>query len=140
MQYIYLFFISFISATVFPLGSEALFLYDLSAGLDVSLLLILATVGNTLGSYINYWLGLKGEVFLANKNLIKEAKIKKAKIFFDKYGGITLLFSWAPLVGDAFTFAAGALQYNKIKFIILVTIAKFGRYVFLFFAYYYFIS
>lgn len=140
MDYFYLFIISFLSATIFPLGSEALFLYDLSARLDVFLLLFFATLGNTLGAVVNYWLGLKGEKYVISKKLLDEAKLIKGKLFFDKYGGITLLFSWAPIVGDTFTFVAGVLKYNKIKFIILVTIAKFGRYLFLIIGYYYFIS
>ena len=53
------------------MGSEALFVYDLSEGLDISLLLIVATLGNTLGSVINYWFGLKGEEFLIEKKIIK---------------------------------------------------------------------
>ena len=120
MEYIYLFFISFLSATLFPFGSEALFLYDLSLGLNVIGLLGIATFGNTLGSFVNYWLGLKGEEYLVEKKYLKEIQLTKAKLLFQKYGGISLLFSWLPLIGDTFTFMAGVLKYNRYKFIILV--------------------
>ena len=59
------------------------------------------------------------------------ASIIKFKEFFDKYGGYTLLLSWVPIIGDPITFIAGILKYDLKKFIILVVIAKFLRYVFL---------
>lgn len=131
MIYLTLFFSALISATLFPLGSEALLIYNINEGYNIYLLLFFATFGNVLGSLINYFLGLKGEEYLLKKKYLKEEKIKKYKSFFDKYGGVTLLFSWMPIVGDPITFIAGILKYDWKKFLILVTIAKFGRYLFL---------
>lgn len=140
MDYFYLFIISFLSATIFPFGSEALFLYDLSIDLNIFLLLLFATFGNTLGAVVNYWLGLKGERYIISKKLLDEAKLTKGKLFFDKYGGATLFFSWLPIFGDAFTFIAGILKYDRVRFVVIVAIAKFGRYLFLALGYYYFSS
>lgn len=131
MTYITLFFVSLISATLFPLGSEGLLLYDLNEGYNVVVLLLSASLGNILGSFINYYLGLKGEVYLEKKNYLKKEKIEKYKKLFEKYGAFSLLFSWLPLVGDPLTFIAGILKYDWKKFLILVSIAKFGRYLFL---------
>ena len=75
MVYLTLFFVSFISATLFPLGSEALLIYDIKEGYNIYLLLFFATLGNSLGSIVNYYLGLKGEEYLIEKNLIKEKYI-----------------------------------------------------------------
>ena len=140
MEYLYLFLNSLISATLFPLGSEALLLYYLSQNLNFVILLIFASVGNTIGSIINYWFGLKGEEYLKRKNIIKETNIIKYTKYFDKYGGYTLLLSWLPIFGDAFTLIAGMLKYDIKKFIILVFIAKFSRYTFVIYGYFYFIS
>jgi len=129
MVYIYLFFTALIAATLFPAGSEALLAYDISQGYSLYLLLLVATLGNTLGSLVNYYLGLKGETYLEEKNYLKKEKIEKYKSFFDKYGGYTLLLSWMPLIGDPITFIAGILKYDVKKFIPIVLIAKFGRYV-----------
>ena len=131
MIYITLFFTAFISATLFPLGSEALLIYDITQGYNIYLLLFCATLGNSLGSLVNYFLGLKGEEYLLSKNYIKEKYIKISKKFFDKYGAFTLLFSWLPIIGDPITFIAGVLKYDIKKFIVLVVIAKFLRYLFL---------
>ena len=69
MVYITLFVVSFLSATLLPLGSEALLLYDISQNYSLILLWSFATVGNTLGSMFNYWLGLKGEAYLEKKGI-----------------------------------------------------------------------
>ena len=131
MVYLILFITSLISATLFPLGSEALLIYDIKEGYNLYLLLLFATIGNSLGSVINYFLGLKGEEYLINKNLINEKYILKAKTYFDKYGLYTILFSWLPIIGDPITFVAGILKYDFKKFLFLVIIAKFSRYLFL---------
>ena len=131
MVYFILFGSAFISATLFPLGSEALLIYDINLGHNLYLLLLFATFGNSLGSVVNYFLGLKGEEYLINKKLLNEKYILKAKSYFDKYGAWSILFSWLPIIGDPITFVAGVLKYDFKKFLILVIIAKFSRYLFL---------
>jgi len=131
MIYLTLFLSALISATLFPLGSEALLVYDIKQGYNLYLLLFFATFGNVLGSVINYYLGLKGEEYLIKKNYLKEEKIEKYKNYFDRFGGFALLLSWAPIIGDPITFIAGILKYDIKRFLLLVTISKFARYLFL---------
>jgi len=128
MVYLSLFFVSFVSATLFPMGSEAVLLYDLSLGHSVLLLWFVATVGNTLGSLLNYWLGLKGEGFLEKRGYLSKEKMQKAHSRFEKWGGWILLLSWMPVIGDPLTFIAGVLRYDLKKFIIIVALAKGVRY------------
>jgi len=135
MEYLYLFLTAFISATLFPMGSEAVLLYDLSINLNIYFLLFFATLGNTLGSVVNYWLGFKGEEYLVEKKVLKEKKILKAKQYFDKYGGYSLLLSWVPIIGDPITFIAGIVKYDFKKFVLLVLVAKGGRYLFIIVSY-----
>lgn len=131
MVYLTLFFVAFISATLFPMGSEALLIYDIKEGYNIYLLLFFATLGNSLGSILNYYLGLKGEEYLVEKKLIKEKYIEVCKKYFDKYGFITILFSYLPVIGDPITFVAGVLKYNFKLFLVLVIISKFSRYLFI---------
>ena len=131
MIYLILFTTAFISATLFPLGSEALLIYDITQGYNIYLLLFFATFGNSLGSVVNYFLGLKGEEYLINKKLLNEKLILKSKGYFDRYGAVCILFSWLPIIGDPITFVAGVLKYDFKKFIVLVVIAKFSRYLFI---------
>ena len=131
MVYMTLFLTALISATLFPLGSEALLLYDINEGYSLCILLFVATFGNSLGSLINYYLGLKGEEYCERRKFLKKESISKYKIFFDKYGGYSLFLSWMPIIGDPLTFMAGILKYDIKKFIPIVICAKFMRYVFL---------
>lgn len=131
MVYITLFFSALISATLFPMGSEALLIYDITQNHNLFLLLFFATFGNVLGACINYYFGLKGEEFLEEKKYIKKEKMHYYKTQFGKYGGYSLLLSWMPLIGDPITFIAGVLKYPFKYFVLFVLIAKLGRYLIL---------
>ncbi len=129
MVYSTLFFASLLAATLLPGGSEALLLYDLSNTDNIIwLLFICATVGNTLGSVINYIIGLKGVDYLTQKGYAKQKYLNSADQLFDKYGAWALLLSWVPVVGDPITFVAGALKYSFKWFVVLVLFAKGLRY------------
>jgi len=135
MTYITLFAVSFLAATLLPLGSEGLLLYDIAQNYSLVLLWSFATVGNTLGSMVNYYLGFKGEDYLEKKGHLSTEKMDKAREIFAKYGGWSLLLSWAPIVGDPLTFIAGVLCYNFKWFTLIVFVAKGLRYaVIIFFA------
>jgi len=138
MVYLYLFFIAFLSATIFPLGSEALLLYDLSLDYNATLLFFVATIGNTFGSLVNYYIGLKGEHFLQRRKILKKENVLKTKRYFDRFGSYCLLFSWVPVIGDPITIVAGMLRYNLMKFFYLTLISKGFRYLFIIVSYYYF--
>jgi membrane protein YqaA with SNARE-associated domain len=118
-----------LAATLLPIGSEALLLYDLSIGYSPFLLILFASVGNTLGSIINYYIGLKGIDYLTKKSYINPKQLDNATNLFKKYGSYTLLLSWMPVIGDPITFVAGVLKYDIKKFITIVFIAKLSRYI-----------
>ncbi|RLA69562.1 MAG: DedA family protein [Epsilonproteobacteria bacterium] len=128
MVYLTLFTVSFLAATLLPLGSEALLLYDISQNYSLLFLWSVATFGNTLGSMVNYWLGLKGEAYLEEKEYLSVKKMDKARGFFGKYGGWALLLSWVPIIGDPLTFIAGVLRYDFKWFALIVAVAKGMRY------------
>lgn len=131
MKYLILFFSAFLSATLLPLGSEALLIYNLKEGYNLYILLFVATLGNSLGSVVNYYFGFKGEEYLLKKELIKEKYLQISKKYFDKFGAISILFAWLPIIGDPITFVAGVLKYDFKKFLVLVIISKFSRYLFI---------
>jgi len=128
MVYTTLFLVSFASATLLPMGSEAVLLYDLAQGHTAWLLWIVAALGNTLGAGLNYWLGMKGEGYLERKGYLSSQKMHQAQRCFAKWGGWALLLSWMPIIGDPLTFIAGVLRYDLRKFILIVSLAKGGRY------------
>jgi membrane protein YqaA with SNARE-associated domain len=129
LVYLALFGISLLAATLLPGGSEALLLYDISLGYNPVLLILFATIGNTLGSIINYFLGYKGVDFLTQKKYANPKQLQTATERFEKYGALSLLLSWMPIIGDPITFIAGVLKYDLKKFVVVVFIAKGLRYI-----------
>jgi len=127
-----LFFSALVSSTLFPGGSEAMLLYKLNEGGDAVTLVIIATVGNVLGSLITYSMGRLGNEAVHKKWLrMDEAKVARAERWFEKYGMPSLLFAWLPIVGDPLCLVAGLLRSNVMMFLLLVTIGKAVRYAFL---------
>ena len=124
-----LFLLSFLAATVIPLGSEWLLLALLLEGADPVLAVTTATAGNTLGACTTYWIGLKGGPFLIGRVLrLGERELAGAHRFYDRYGSWSLLFSWLPVVGDPLCLVGGVLRVGVIKFLLLVLTGKLARY------------
>ena len=130
MQYVLLFFSALLAASVFPAQSEALFAgFLLETPGDFWALWAAASIGNTLGSVLNWALGRYMERWQNRKWFpIKVDSLAKAQTFFQRYGWSALLLSWMPIIGDPITVVAGLLRMPLIPFIILVAIAKSGRY------------
>jgi len=128
LPFLSIFVASFISATIFPLGSEALLLYLAYEKYSIYWLLFSATIGNTLGSCVNYYLGVRGDVFIRQKGLIKAHSLDKAKRLFARFGFWSLWLSWVPVIGDPITLFAGMAKYPLLRFVLVVLCAKFLRY------------
>lgn len=126
-----LFAISFLAATVLPAQSEiGLAGLLLSEDFSVALLIIVASVGNTLGAVVNWVIGLYVNQLKDKKWFpAKPEQLDKATGWYHKYGRWSLLLSWAPFIGDPLTLAAGVLREPFWSFFILVAIAKTGRYI-----------
>ncbi len=131
LVYLSLFLSSLAAATFLPVVSEAVLAYDILAGYNLWGLLVAATIGNTLGSCVNYYLGTFGIDYLERKHYVNPAPFHRAQRLFDRYGAIVLLLSWAPVIGDPITFVAGVLHYDFRRFFLLVLIAKGVRYLIL---------
>lgn len=109
-----------VSSTLLPGGSEALVVYGMTEYSDKLFSLVLtATIGNTLGAIVTYGIGR----IIPNKK-----QDERSLRLFKKWGPITLLFSWVPIVGDGFCLAAGWLRVNFWLSIVLILIGKAARY------------
>lgn len=124
-----LFFISFLAATVLPLGSEWFLTVMIVGGDSPILLVLVATIGNYLGACTTYLIGIYGGPFLFERVLrIDQEARDKAVDRYRHYGSWSLLFSWLPIVGDPLCFAAGVFRTGFSRFSLLVLLAKLGRY------------
>ncbi len=121
---------AFGAATLLPLQSEAVLMALLVQGTSQPFYLILvATIGNVLGSCVNWWLGLKIEHFKDKKWFpVSGQRLEQAQQIYHKYGFYSLLLSWTPVIGDPITLIAGLMKENFWRFFVIVTIAKGGRY------------
>jgi membrane protein YqaA with SNARE-associated domain len=135
MIYISLFLISFLAATILPFSSEVtLATLIASSNYNNLLLLIFASLGNILGSVVNWVLGFYSRN-LATKRWFpfKDKQIKKSSSWFNRFGKWSLLFTWVPIIGDPLTLVGGLLRVKFIEFLILVTIGKVSRYIVIFY-------
>ncbi len=124
-----LFLSAFISSTIAPGGSEAVLAYMVSEKhYQVELLVIVATIGNTLGAMTTWGLGVLAAKKFPVADLLSEKKQKALNIIKTR-GLWVLLFSWLPLIGDALCFAGGWLKYPWLPACLLILAGKFGRYV-----------
>lgn len=122
-----LFVVSFVSATLLPLGSEpALFgLLKLNPDLFWPAVLV-ATAGNTLGGMVDWWMGW-GARTVADK-YGKSRWHAKALHWLQRLGPKACLLSWLPGVGDPLCAVAGWLRLSFWPCVFYMAIGKFLRY------------
>jgi membrane protein YqaA with SNARE-associated domain len=117
------FFISILSATLLPIGSEpAVFaVIKANAGLFWPVVAV-ATVGNTLGGMIDYGMGFGAKQAFAQE--------RKSRWFgwLQRYGGKTLLLAWLPGIGDPLCVLAGWLKLPFWPCVFYMAVGKFLRY------------
>ena len=117
------FFVSFISATLIPMGSEAFVFAVVSA--DHTLfwqVMAIATIGNTLGGTLNYWIG-----YGAKEAFAKERETRWFG-WLRKYGAKTMFLSWLPGIGDPLCTLGGWLKLPFFPCVAYMAIGKFCRY------------
>lgn len=121
------FVVSFVSATLLPLGSEpAVFgLIKLRPDLFWPTILI-ATVGNTLGGGVSWWMGLGAHQAL-NKARGSRTQLH-ALDWLERFGPRACLLSWLPVVGDPLCAVAGWLKLPFLPCMAYMAVGKFLRY------------
>ncbi|KRE11889.1 hypothetical protein ASE63_19270 [Bosea sp. Root381] len=124
---------AFVAATLLPAQSEAIFLGLLAAGtVDPALLFLIASLANTAGSVMNWWLGrliaLHGIERLPRRLRPDPRRLGQAQGWFARFGWPSLLFAWLPIAGDPLTFVAGTMNYPLRRFVLLVLLGKGARY------------
>lgn len=127
--YVGLFLAALAAATILPMQSEAVLVGLVLADYSPWLLVAVASVGNVLGSVVNWLLGRGIERFRDRPWFpVSEAALMRAERWYRGYGKWSLLLSWVPVIGDPLTVIAGVLREPFSVFLLFVAIAKTGRY------------
>ena len=121
------FIVATVSATLIPMGSEPVLLAYLSLNpQDYWLAITVATVGNTIGGMINWWLGLLARNTYES---LKGETNSRAQAWLEQKGPPMLLLSWLPAIGDPLCLVAGWLRFNWLQCLIYMAIGKLLRYI-----------
>ena len=128
--YLGLLVVSFLAATLLPISSELAVALMPSYGYDAALTVAVATLGNYLGSVVNYYVGAGGAgFFLARHVGTTGDRLARARTTYARWGAPILFFSWLPVIGDPLTLVAGALRVPFVVFTAWVVAGKLARYV-----------
>lgn len=125
-----LFIAAFLAATPVPFQSEIVFLAAQAGKIaPLWVLIAVASVANTLGSVATCAIG-RGIARWQDRPWfpVTPIQLDRAAGWYRRWGLWALLFSWAPF-GDAIVLVSGVLRTPWPIFLVLVGLAKTGRYI-----------
>lgn len=127
--YIGLFISALVAGSILPFSSEVVMTILVQMGADPTMCLISASVGNTIGGLLCYWLGYLGNMEWIERWLkIEKQKIDKVSGLVKRYGAVMGLFGVLPWVGEAIIVLLGLMRANVYVTTITMFIGKFVRY------------
>ena len=120
---------AFLSGSVLPLTSEVLLMLLLGMGLNSMGLVVVSTIGNTIGGITCFYTGriVKKEK-VGNLFRVPEKRMRQADRIIQKYGFWASFLSFVPLVGTAILLTLGMMRVNPVKVTLVMMLGKFLRY------------
>jgi len=120
---------AFLAGSIFPFSSEAVMIALMATGLDPWLLMVYGTIGNVMGSVLNYSVGRMGKLEWIEKYLhVKKKDLDKAERFMAGRGAWMGFFAFLPVLGSAITILLGLMRANVVICFISITLGKIFRY------------
>ena len=128
-----LFVCAVLAATLLPLGSEPVLLALLAFYPELLWpSLLVATVGNTLGGAIGWWMGYGAERWMAKRlNQDRVTVHMRALNWLERIGPPACLGAWLPIIGDPLCVVAGYLRLPFWPCLAYMAIGKGLRYLLL---------
>jgi len=141
------FVVSFVSATLLPLGSEPVVYGMVKLRPDLFWeTIVVATAGNTLGGIVDYWMGRGAEWMLESKLHLDEHGLplqqaaagscaapgkwhQRAVYWMERFGAFGCVLSWLPGIGDPLCAVAGWLRLPFWRCVLWMAIGKCLRYI-----------
>lgn len=128
---------AFTAATLLPGGSEIVFLGLMATdAAPVAALFVVAAVANTAGGMTSWWIGRllatgvespRGQALIARFRL-DPAVMGRVQRLFGRYGWMTLLLCWMPVIGDPIMLVAGMARYPALPTLVITGLARTARY------------
>lgn len=119
-----------LSATIVPFSSEPLLAGALLLDYNKWIVVLVATIGNTLGGMVSFLLGWLCKWEWIEKYLkIEQATLEKTHAKISRYGLCAGLFTWLPFVGDVIAISMGLIRLNPWMTCMLMFIGKLARYI-----------
>jgi membrane protein YqaA with SNARE-associated domain len=123
------FVVSFLSATLLPLGSEAVVFGLLKLNPDLFWpTMAVATAGNTLGGAVSWLMGYGAHTAVDKVRHGQPTELRALR-WLERFGPKACLLSWLPGVGDPLCAVAGWLKFPFWPCVLYMAIGKFARYV-----------
>lgn len=119
---------AFLAGSVVPFSSEAVMIALWATGVDPYQLVLYGTIGNSLGSMLNYTIGSFGRLDWLERLHIRPEYLARAKRFADGKGALVGFFCFLPVLGSAVAVALGLAGANLPLTFLSVTLGKFLRY------------
>ena len=125
-----LFLACLLSATILPFSSEMIVAGAMALGYERWAIVVVATLGNTVGGMISFWMGwlCKWE-WLERYFKIKREKLERFRGHIEKYGVWAALLTWLPIVGDPLAIAMGFMRLNPWWTMLIMFVGKALRYI-----------
>lgn len=124
-----LFMVAFVSATLWPMASEVVFVGLLSQNPDaVSALLAVATIGNTLGAWLTFECARHFSGWARRKLQKNQRGFEYGLAKVQTYGALFMLFAWLPVVGDLLPLVGGLLKIRRLPTVLCLMLGKGLRY------------
>ena len=111
-----LFIAAFLAATILPAQSAGLAALILASPASVILLVATASLGNVLGSALNWYLGRGINRFTSKRWFSANTQLSRATSWYSRYGRWSLLLSWVPVIGDPLTVVAASCANRSYDF------------------------
>ena len=127
--YLGLFFVSFLAATLFPLGVEFFVLLMVRLNYNYPAIIFVAALGGYVGSMVNYYMAKHGTEWASGRFFkLEPERLEKIRTLYGRWGSLLLFFSWLPFVGEPLTLAGGILNIRLAVFSFWVIVGRLVRF------------
>lgn len=120
---------AFLAGSILPFSSEAVMVALLAVGISPWLLLLYASVGNSLGGVTCYYIGrLTTPERVQRFFRINPRHMERARRLVLRWGALMGFFCWVPILGDAILVTLGIMRSNPLVTNLMMVLGRTLRY------------